>query len=242
MKMSNKIIISLIVCVLTSMSTFAGRDSIYYCTYTNSEVLVDGKPDELIWTTVDPVWFVPNDSVELGASSCFKALWDNSYLYFYIWMDDQDIVGHMNKRDDHLWHEEVIEIFIDADQNPKTYYEFEWNPLNTLLDLYVINPECNRKLIRQWWAWDCEGIRSEVQLYGTLNNNCDIDKGWALEVAIPFYEIQTAPNIPPQSGDQWKFDLTRREGTEKDGTLQKSSWLPPSCHFPLSYGTMIFKK
>lgn len=233
----------LFVAILLFLQTFAtAQNKDYHCRFSKIAIEVDGKADDEIWQKIEPVSFVPNEAEPLKAKSNFKAVWDKNYVYFLFWIEDKDIQGKMTKRDDHLWHEEVMEIFLDADCNPKTYYEFEWNPLNTLLDLYVLNPNCSRELIRQWWSWDCQGIKSAVQIDGTLNNSKDIDKGWMLEVAIPFSEIQTAKNIPPKEGDVWKFDLTRREGTEKEGTLQKSSWLPPSCHFPLSYGNLIFKK
>lgn len=231
----------LFACLFLSLSSFAQKKE-YYSPFIKEQVSIDGKAKEAIWQKIKPVSFTANDNEELKANSWFKASWDEEYLYFFFWMEDKDITGEMTKRDDHLWNEEVMEIFLDADCNPKTYYEFEWNPLNTLLDLYVLNPNCTREVIRQWWSWDCEGIQSAVHIDGTLNNSSDIDKGWSLEVAIPFSEIQSAKNIPPKDGDSWRFDLTRREGTEKAGTLQKSSWLPPSCHFPLSYGKLIFQK
>lgn len=227
---------------LISLLSVADNKKTYECRKTAEIMVVDGLAKEAMWENLTPVSFVSNTSEPLKANSWFKAVWDNDYLYFYFWMDDKDLTGKMTERDAHLWNEEVMEIFLDADCNPKTYYEFEWNPLNTLLDLYVLNPGCNREIIRQWWSWNCEGIKSAIVLEGTINDNSDMDKGWGLEVAIPFSEIQSAANIPPKVDDIWKFDLTRREGTEAEETLQKSSWLPPSCHFPLSYGTLIFKK
>ncbi len=116
-------------------------------------------------------------------------------------MEDKNIKAQMTKRDDDLWNEEVMEIFINADDNPKTYYEFEWNALNTILDLYVLNPNCNRDVIRQWLDWDCEGILSAVNVKGTVGDDSDIDKGWFLEVAIPFSQIQSSKNIPPKNGN-----------------------------------------
>ncbi len=65
-------------------------------------------------------------------------------------MEDTDIVGQMTMCDNHIWYEDVMKICIDADCNSKNYYEFEWNPFNTLLDLYVLNPGCNRDVIRQF--------------------------------------------------------------------------------------------
>jgi hypothetical protein len=213
----------------------------YICNTTSEKITIDGKASETIWNQITPTWFTAHDEQPLKAKSWFKATWDNNYLYVLCWLEETNIQAEMTNRDDHIWHEEVMEIFIDADNNPKTYFEFEWNALNTLLDLYVLNPNCTRDVIRQWWSWDCEGIKSQVHLKGTLGDSNDTDEGWFLEVAIPFSQIQTAENIPPKKGDVWKFDLTRRDGTQKNGNLQKSSWLPPSTHFPLSYGKLIFK-
>ncbi|SHE81840.1 Carbohydrate family 9 binding domain-like [Mariniphaga anaerophila] len=214
----------------------------YHCYYIQEKIEIDGQPLEKFWQNVKPVYFISNTEGEACATTFFKAAWDDKYLYFYIWMEDDDIRCTMTERDAHLWHEEVVEIFIDADCNPKTYYEFEWNALNTLLDLYVLNPGYSRDKITQWWDWNCLGIKSETYVEGTIQNSNDIDKGWGIEIAIPFDQIESAPNIPPQSGDVWRVDLTRREGSENAGDLKKSSWLPPSCHFPLSYGDFIFKK
>jgi len=232
----------LIVAVILFSDIGFAQTGEYVCPFIGENILIDGNADENVWNNAIAVNFVANGKEELKAHSWFKAVWDSKYLYFYFWIEDENIIGEMIGRDDHLWNEEVMEIFLDADCNPKTYYEFEWNPKNTLLDLFVLNPNCKRDGICQWWSWDCKGIKSVVKIEGTLNNSDDTDRGWSLEVAIPFSQIQTSLNIPPKSNDIWRFDLTRREGIENDGTLQKSSWIPPSCHLPLSYGKLIFKK
>ncbi len=187
----------IIVALLLVSNAQAKTKKKYICHRSDSKVHIDGVASEKCWKNAEQVWFVANENEPLKERSWFKACWDANHLYFFCYMEDKDIIGHMIKRDDHLWHEEVIEIFLDADNNPKTYYEFEWNPLNTLLDLYVLNPNCTRDVIRQWWSWNCEGIKSFVKVDGTLNNATDNDKGWSVELAIPFSEIQSAKNIPP---------------------------------------------
>lgn len=241
--MKTKLFLFIIIQTTLNISVFSqNRNQDYICAFTNSNMEIDGFQNENVWNTIEPVWFIPNKEEELKEKSWFKVAWNTDYLLFYFWIEDEDIQAEMINHDDHLWLEEVMEIFIDADDNPKTYYELEWNVLNTLLDLYVLNPNLNRTVIRQWWSWDCEGILSAVNVQGTISNSTDVDKGWYLEVAIPFSEIQSAKNIPPIQGDIWRFDVTRREGTEESGTFQKSSWLPPSAHFPLSYGKLIFNQ
>jgi len=65
------------------------------------------------------------------------------------------------------------------------------------------------------WAFtnfDLPGLQTAVQLEGTLNDNSDIDKGWSLEMAIPWESLSLLANgraIPPKPGDVWSLFLGR---------------------------------
>jgi hypothetical protein len=65
------------------------------------------------------------------------------------------------------------------------------------------------------WAFtsfDLPGLQTAVTVEGTLNNNSDIDKGWNLEIAIPWASLQLLANgrsIPPKQGDEWTLFLGR---------------------------------
>ncbi len=65
------------------------------------------------------------------------------------------------------------------------------------------------------WAFtgfDMPGMLTAVQVNGTLNDNRDIDKGWSLEIAIPWQSMQLLANgrsLPPSNGDVWKMFLAR---------------------------------
>lgn len=65
------------------------------------------------------------------------------------------------------------------------------------------------------WAYtsfDMPGLQTAVQVEGTLNNNNDTDKGWNLEIAIPWSSLQLLANgrsIPPANGDVWNMFLGR---------------------------------
>lgn len=65
------------------------------------------------------------------------------------------------------------------------------------------------------WAFtnfDLPGLQTAVQLDGTLNDNNDIDKGWSLEMAIPWKSLSLLANgktIPPKPGDVWSLFLGR---------------------------------
>lgn len=65
------------------------------------------------------------------------------------------------------------------------------------------------------WAFtnfDMAGLETAVKVDGTLNNNSDIDKGWSLEIAIPWSSLNllaTGHSIPPGNGDSWNMFLGR---------------------------------
>jgi len=65
------------------------------------------------------------------------------------------------------------------------------------------------------WAFtnfDMPGLQTAVYVDGTINNNTDIDKGWHLEIAIPWDSLQLLANgkaIPPANGDTWNIFLGR---------------------------------
>lgn len=65
------------------------------------------------------------------------------------------------------------------------------------------------------WAFtnfDLEGLETAVQIEGTLNDHSDIDKGWRLEMSIPWKSLALLANgrtIPPSNGDVWNLFLGR---------------------------------
>jgi hypothetical protein len=114
-----------------------------------------------------------NDGTGLPATKTdAKMLWDDQNLYFAFECEDTDIFATMKVRDQHLWEEEVVEIFIDPDNDQQNYIELEVNPLNTFLDLFVLKPivpiPYESYNIPAKWA---------VKVNGTINNSADKDKG-----------------------------------------------------------------
>lgn len=74
-----------------------------------------------------------------------------------------------------------------------------------------------RERTQEVFAWaftnfDIEGLETAVQVEGTLNDNSDIDKGWSVEIAIPWSSLALLANgrsLPPAGGDIWSLFLGR---------------------------------
>lgn len=65
------------------------------------------------------------------------------------------------------------------------------------------------------WAftdWDLPGLRTAVQVQGTLNDNSDVDRGWTVEIAFPWTGMTLLSgdrNLPPMDGDTWRMFFGR---------------------------------
>lgn len=77
---------------------------------------------------------------------------------------------------------------------------------------------------------------------GTLNDHSDTDKGWILEIAIPFDNYRhLGGNIPPADGDLWRLNLNRTRGDKGQfGMWSDSHASKPSFHHSAYFGKAYF--
>src|SRR4051812_590008 len=71
--------------------------------------------------------------------------------------EDAEPRATMTKRDDLLYTEEVVEVFLDPVGDLECYFEIELNPLNTVMDLVIRKSPSG---LRKDFAWECEGLRT----------------------------------------------------------------------------------
>jgi hypothetical protein len=235
--------LTLLIYIISHWGLQEGTDKpVYTCYKVDQEIIIDGLINEEVWEKAQEAHFVTMDGASPRLKTRFRWLWDDEFLYGAFSVEDDHLWASMKERDAYLWTENVVEFFINPDGCSKSYIEIEINPLNTILDLYVLNKYNARRDIKQLWDWDCDGLKSAVQLNGTLNDASDKDVGWTFEIAIPFAQVYTAPNNPPVAGDQWLVDFCRGEGEEDTDRREVSAWSPPAFHNPLSYGTFVFQE
>ena len=68
----------------------------------------------------------------------FRGLWDESGLFLRYDATDPDPWSTMTRRGDHLWDEEVAEIFLDPGRAGRDYYELEISPANVVCEVRMI--------------------------------------------------------------------------------------------------------
>jgi len=122
-----------------------------------------------------------------------RVLWDETCLYVAFHCRDDDVWATIAERDGPLWEEKVVEVFVDDDRDGITYLEYEINPLNALVDLYVVNRTGRREDVKFMLDWNSDGIRHAVTVDGDPTQRGTPDRSWTVECAIPFTDFATAP-------------------------------------------------
>src|SRR4030095_4762828 len=99
-------------------------------------IKVDGKLDEAAWAQARVVGELVNnrDGSKSRHKTEVRVLYDDDFLYFSFRSADENIWSTFKRRDEHLWLEEVVEGFLQANQQPPDYIELEVNPLGAIAD------------------------------------------------------------------------------------------------------------
>src|SRR5690606_26600421 len=137
-----------------------------------------------------------------------KMLWDENYLYFHAQMEEPHVWGTLRQRDTVIFYNNDFEIFIDPDGDTHNYYEFEMNALGTVWDLFLAKPYREGGPILD--SWDIQGLKSAVNVQGSLNDPSDLDQGWSVEVAMPWevlLEASGSNDLPV--GKFWRINFSR---------------------------------
>jgi hypothetical protein len=224
----------------TTVVTINGQSRdlpVYEVSRTATPIKVDGKLDDAVWAKA--ARFRDLRMNIDGSPGPYKtevrALYDDTFIYFSFRCRDDDIWATFKTRDQHLWDEEVIEVFLQADPRQTSYIELEVNPLATMLDIYLLDI---RKPLH-YESWNSQKLKWAVQVIGTVDGK-NGDQEWTCELAVPFEDIVTAKNLPPQAGDRWRLNLYRVEQRPQPLLLAWSPTFKDDFHLPAQFGEIIF--
>lgn len=227
---------------------------------TNEEISIDGIPNEKAWQDIP--WSQEFIDIEGDKKPTYKTnvkmLWDENYYYIMAKMEEPHVWATLKQRDTIIFYNNDIEVFIDPDGDTHNYFEIEVNALNTVWELFVTKPyrELDQPVLNDW---NITGLKTAVHIDGTLNNSNDTDKGWTVEMAIPWKTFRKSyfeDNVPRNnfwrvnfSRVNWDFDLTDgRYARKKDENGEFSHeynwvWSPMgviNMHEPEKWGYVYF--
>ena len=231
----------------------------YVCHKADKLILVDGKLNDDAWSNVQ--W--TDSFVDIEGSlkpdpfydTKAKMTWDDNYFYFGAYLEDPHVWASITARDAVVYKDNDFEIFLDPDGDTHNYYELEVNAFETEWDLILLKPYHDADGVALD-SWDIPGLISKVHVDGTINDPSDMDKGWSVEIAIPWRSLigNFRSKTPPKEGETWKVNFSRVHwDTEiKDGEYVKTDtpefnwvWSPQGhiyMHFPHFWGLVQFSE
>lgn len=216
----------------------------HYTSYrVENPLTIDGRLDEEVWKNA-PRSSRFRDLIsgrETIHDTRAALLWDEEYLYVAYWIEEPDIQATLKERDAPIYQNNDVELFIAGRD---AYYEFEINSYGTIYEVFFIwedayestgynkLDEFNKNKAREkpflgvgysehprnpriaYMTWDFPGLKSAVNLDGTINDSKDRDRGWTVELALPWSGMQVLAmgdnrSLPPRDGDVWQMDFSR---------------------------------
>jgi hypothetical protein len=182
-----------------------------------------------------PPFILANGSQPALQQTAARVCYDDDALYIRFDCWDRDIWGTYTQRDDPIYDQEVVEVFIaPGSAAPTRYYEFEVSPDGVLLDALIDNSTSRRADLRVDCAWDCPGLRWRAE-------RDDAAGGWWAALAIPWQAI--GPPGPPAI--IWRANFYRIE-RPRDGEPEFSCWSPTytepaDFHKPACFGILYLE-
>lgn len=258
MRSTRKLLLVLLA-VVVSVIAISAQPKTYVCYRTNKKLTIDGKLNEAAWRNApatDAFVDIEGDRKPRPRfTTRVKMLWDEQYFYIAAELEEPHVWGTLTKRDSVIFHDNDFEVFIDPNGDRNEYYEFEINALNTGWDLFLPKPYRDGGKAQN--SWDIVGLKTAVHVQGTLNDPRDQDKGWTVELAMPWKALAEYAHkaAPPNDSDEWRVNFSRVEWQHEivDGKYQKIPktkednwvWSPQgvvNMHVPEMWGVVRFDK
>jgi hypothetical protein len=224
----------------------------YACRRTRERIVVDGWLDEKSWQTAG--WSEPFGAVATGDAAPLETrvslLWDERCLYAGFRVEDHDIRASMSGFHDHVYmRDEDVELFIEGEG---FYYELGINAINNDYEIRWtwVQPAVERRdwaLLERLLAtpnylyftardgepigrhgdldWQLPGMEHAVHVDGTLNRPAVRDRGWTVEISIPWEGVRPlmgGRRLPPEPGDSLRVTAYRAHHVREAWPGQKT--------------------
>jgi len=222
----------------------------YHCLRAPSPMRIDGDMGE--W--FDVAWTTDFVDITTGEKprhrTHVKMLWDDERFYILAVLDEPHVQASFTQRDSFIYHDDNdFEVFLDPDDDTHDYFELEINALNTVWDLFLVKPY--RDGGPALHGFDLAGLKTAVAVKGTLNDPSDTDRGWIVEIAIPWKAFSGAAGRP-EPGDRWRVNFSRVQWRFRDvggkyvkASEEENNWVwsqqgVVAMHYPERWGFVQF--
>lgn len=163
---------------------------------------------------------------QVQQSTRVMTCWDGDAVYFRFECVDDHTVADYTQRDDPLYEQDVVEVFIDEEGTGRHYIELELSPLNVVFDARVDNEDGR---IRVHTEWDADGMETKVWNEGDIR---------LYEIRLPFIHFSRRP----EAGTLWRINFYRID-EDRNNKRHYQAWSPTGAvnyHIPSRFGTLLF--
>lgn len=181
------------------------------------------------WELLSPVSLVDVvTGAEVREPTEVKTFWDDDSLHIRFECMDEYAVSSFTERDEPLYEQDVVEVFIDEAGEGTRYLELEVSPNNVVFDAIIEN---NQGKLAIDTGWNAEGLVTSVRMEGKVR---------IYELQLPFSNFENRP----VDGTMWRINFYRID-EDKAGTRHYQAWSPTGAvnyHIPSRFGEIRFVK
>ena len=171
----------------------------------------------------------------------FHAMWNDQYLYIAVQVDDPNVVGTHGQLMSEVWNDDDVEVFIETDHARSP----------------ILTERCFRLAASarggagvsfyqgsqgQWIPNPrLGGLKLEVAVQGTLNQPADQDRGYTVEIGIPW---EMLGGQPPRDRYLVGFNLVSFRRGEQDAfySYAPAVQTEEQLNQPSAWARLLFKK
>lgn len=229
--------------ILLCISNISAQPRMYHAPRALGRLCIDGRLKEADWdrapfsepfADIRGLDYTPAPVKDTRV----KMLWDSRYLYVAAVLEEDAVTASLRERDAIIYHDNDFEVFLDPDGDGRLYFEIEINAYGTVMDLLMDKPY--REGGQFFLPWDCRGLRTAVRVDGRINHAATPDRGWTVEMAIPF-EALTVGFASPGTQSPWRINFSRVEWLVPGGPEENWVWNPTGeidMHMPDRWGLL----
>ena len=196
---------------------------------TEEVIVIDGLLNEKDWSETqiidDFTQQYPHEGKPLSEKTEVRILYNKEKIYISFNCFDskpERIIANEMRRDGNLWQNDNVYIMLDTYGDKRQCFFFRINPLGAQSDTAVTDGGENLN-----GSWDCIW-ESAGQLH---------DKGWTVEIAIPFNQLRFKPEETMVWGVNFGRNIPRTNETSQWIQVPKSQSWPGTFH-PIYQGKL----
>lgn len=196
-------------------------------------------------STPTPRWPLSSEAVELGLVRAqdgapphqptrLTLTADARALHVRFDCVDRDPWTTFGRRDEPLWQQEVVEVFLaPGESDPRRYVELEVSPAGVLFDAIVDHPTGHRRDLVADTFWDCPGLDWAAGLAAG---------GWWATLEIPWRSVLEALGEADEPGvwraNFYRVDRPRNGEPDEYSAASPTLVTPADFHRPERFGVM----